>query len=113
MTIEQFGEIYDKVKRIMTKKETRLRYAAVKYWYEIYEHTLNFERSKSIEEDLNSYTVEDVYEGFKDFTYDTLRDSIKRIEFWLYHTTFDGQMMESEITMNSELKLYHSLKEIN
>ena len=48
-----------------------------------------------------------------DTTYDTLRDSIKRIEFWLYHTTFDGQMMESEVTMNSELKLYHSLKEIN
>lgn len=108
---EEFEAAFNYIKRDFLKKDMRLRYKAIKYWYEIYERTFNFNRYNSIEEDLNNANINDLFSKIKEFIINTLKEKIRKVEIWTYNSNFKGNIEwkpkgteEIKILEYSELK---------
>ena len=91
MTVEEFKTHFDYVKDDYLKKEIRMRHKAIKFWYEIYERTFNFERSKELQDYVTQIDIAEYYRTFISFARDTMWSEVKKIEFWLYHESDEGQ----------------------
>lgn len=94
MTLEEFKSHFEYVKEDYIKKEIRLRHKAIKYWYEIYERTFNFGRKKELEEYVSGIDISEYYSTFISFAKDTMWNKVKKIEFWLYHESYEGEIEE-------------------
>ena len=89
---EEFESAFNHIKRDYLKKDMRLRYKAIKYWYEIYERTFNFKRYNSIEEDLNNTNINDLFIKIKEFITNTFKDKIRKMEIWTYSNNYKGNI---------------------
>ena len=110
LSLQEFDSAYDFIKKEYAKNELRLRHRAIKYWYEIYERTNNFKRYDDIREYLEKVDKQQLLQLAKTFLYDTLRDKIRRVEFWLYHVRFDGDLEEDKRRINAIIHVHTMLE---
>ena len=107
----EFSSVFEYAKREYTKNDLRLRHKAIKYWYEIYERTFNFNRYKEIKSLLDSINLKSFYQQYKSFVLSTLQDSIKKVDFMIYNSNYD-KPIESKLSEKYTIKEYSSLKYI-
>ena len=96
LTQEQFDNILNFVKREYNKKDMRLRHKAIKYWYEIYERTMDFRRHECIKADLERINSQEFYSEFRNWALENVWSNVKQVEFWMYHSDYDGEFEEPE-----------------
>ena len=94
MPPNKFENSLNYVKREFTKKDTRLRHKAIKYWYEIYERTFDFQRYNNIQQFFVNAQSSMLYNEFIMFCQDKLWKNVRQIEFWMYFDGFDGDIKE-------------------
>ena len=114
LSLEEFTTMFNYVKGDYLKKEMRLRHKAIKYWYEIYERTFNFERSKELQDYVEQISVIEYFKTFISFAKDTVWNKVRKVEFWLYHENDPG-VIEDDYPRKvvANVYNYNSFKYIN
>ena len=115
LTKEDFEMLFNYIKNDYFKKDTRLRYKAVKYWYEIYERTFNFKRYENIQDLIKEVKLSGYYKIFKDFCVEHLWNNARLVELWLYEENYMGNVEDESYDRKVKAKIfnYDSLVNIN
>ena len=92
---EALNEAFKYIQWEYNKKDIRLRHKAIKYWYEIYERTFDFNRYDTLLHDINNMNINDIYSEYKQFVYINLYEEIRKVEFWLYHNNYFDEIEDN------------------
>lgn len=112
-TEKEFSYYFGIVARQYQKSDLRLRHRAIKYWYEIYERTFDFERYDKIKKEISGANIKNTLSKFKKYALEKMWEKTRKIEFWLYHEDFYEDIEGLyNINPNESFEVYEKISQI-